>query len=138
METNYLPVVISAILAMVLGAVWYGPLFGKKWIKVVGATEMDLEARKEMQKSAKPLYLIQFVLILFQVCVLSRLITGSIGTSVLSASLWIWAGFIMPTVAAASMWNNDSRQIAWTRFLIQTGYQLILFVMFGLILNWMM
>ena len=41
----------------------------------------------------------------------------------------------MPTVAGAAMWNNDSAKISWARFMIQAGYQLVLFVMFGLILG---
>lgn len=135
MQINYLAVLVCAVLSMVIGAIWYGPLFGKKWMEIVGATSMDKEARKKMQKQAAPLYAIQFILSLFQVYVLAYYIAGWKDASGLENSLWIWAAFIMPIVAGGAMWNNDSKKIAWARFLIQASYQLILFAVFGLVLG---
>ena len=134
METN-IAIIVGAVLAMVIGYVWYGPLFGKKWMEVIGATEMDMEKRKEMQKAAGPLYVVQFILALFQVWVLSMVIANWTSVSGLEAALWVWAAFVMPIVAGGAMWNNDSKKVTWTRFLLQGGYQLILFVIFGLILG---
>lgn len=135
-EINYWAVLVCGIVAMILGFIWYGVLFGKKWMEVIGATEMDMIARKEMQRKAGPLYLIQFILVLFQAYVLTHYIQGWSEVSGPEGALWIWAAFIMPIVAAGSMWNNDSRKVAWSRFLIQSGYYLILFVIFGLILGY--
>lgn len=135
MEINYLAVAVCAVLSMVIGAVWYGPLFGKKWMEIVGANPDDVEARKKMQKSAGPLYAVQFVLAFFQVWVLAYYIANWEDISGFQNALWIWAGFVMPTVAGSAMWNNDSARISWARFLIQGGYQLILFAIFGLILG---
>lgn len=136
MEINYLAVVACAILAMIAGFVWYGVLFKKMWMRVIGATEADEAARAEMQKKAMPLYAVQFVLVAFQAYVLAHYILGWADASGVENALWIWAAFIVPTVASASMWNNDSRTVAWTRFLLQSGYFLVLFVAFGLILSY--
>jgi hypothetical protein len=136
MTINYYAVLVSAVLAMVVGAIWYGPLFGKKWMQVIGISASDLKARKKMQKSAGKLYVIQFLLTLFQVYVLAFYIAGWTDASGVENALWIWAAFVIPTVAGAAMWNNDSAKISWARFLIQGGYQLVLFVMFGLILGY--
>lgn len=136
MEINYLAVFACGVVSMILGFVWYGTLFGNKWIEIIGADAKDLAARKEMQKKAGPLYAIQFVLTLFQAYVLAHYIQGSSSVSGLENAFWIWAAFIMPIVAGASMWNNDTKKIAWSRFLIQTGYYLVLFVIFGLILSY--
>ena len=135
MNINYLAVIACAVVSMVTGYVWYGPLFGKKWAKITGAKAEDLEARKEMQKKAGPLYGVQFILSLFQIWILANFILGSVDGTGLISSLWIWAGFVMPTVAGASMWNNDSAKVSWTRFWFQAGYQLLNFVIFGLILS---
>lgn len=134
-EINYLAVFICGVFSMALGFVWYGPLFGNKWLEVVGADKLDIAARKEMQKKAGPLYFIQFLLALFQVSVLAYYIESSTGISGIENALLIWAAFVMPIVAGSAMWNNDSRKIAWARFLIQAGYQLILFITFGYILG---
>ncbi len=133
MTVNYIVVLICAVLSMVLGSVWYGPLFGRKWMEIIKANPDDVEARKRMQKSAGPLYLVQFLLSLFQVWVLARAFGGSPDAP--QNMVWIWAGVIMPTLAGVAMWNNDSAKVSWARFLIQAGYQLILFVLFGLIIG---
>lgn len=135
MEINYFAVLVCGVLAMVLGYIWYGPLFGKKWLEVIGATDLDLEKRREMQKRAGKLYFIQFALALFQVWVLANYIKGWQEASGVENALWIWAAFVVPTLAAGSMWNNDSAKVSWARFLIQAGYNLVLFVLFGLILG---
>lgn len=135
MEINYWAVLVCGLAAMVIGSIWYGPLFGKKWMEILKVGSMSAEEKKKMQKQAMPMYAIQFVLVLFQAWVLSYYIQGWKDASGLTNSLWIWAAFVMPTIAGSSMWTNDSRKIMFSRFLIQSGYQLIIFVAFGLILG---
>ena len=65
-SVNYLAIVAGAVFSMILGFVWYGPIFGKKWMEIVGVDPKDLEARKQMQKSAGPLYGVQFLYYLQQ------------------------------------------------------------------------
>lgn len=132
---NYWAVLTCAIISMALGFIWYGPLFGKKWLEITGATKADEATRAEMMKRANKLYAVQFLLSLFQVFVLAYYIASSTATSGISNALWIWAAFIMPTVAGSAMWNSDSAKVSWARFLIQAGYQLVLFALFGLILG---
>ncbi len=135
MTTNLIAIFVCGILSMVIGFIWYGPLFGKKWAEIVGANLGDIEKRKEMHKKAGPLYLVQFLMTLFQIYVLNCLIHVLENTSPIVLSIWIYLAFVIPIVAGSAMWNNDSKKVAWTRFLLQAGYQLILFVMFGLILG---
>lgn len=132
---NYWAIITGAILSMVIGAIWYGPLFGKRWLEIIGATDMDLEARKKMQKSAGPLYLVQFILTLFQVLVLAHLIADTRIAGGLERSLWIWGAFVIPTLAGAVMWTNETGRLKRARFLIQGGYQLVMFIVFGLLLQ---
>lgn len=135
MQINYYAILVCGILAMFFGYLWYGPLFGKKWLEVVGATKLDLEARKKMEANVWKLYLLQFLLVLFQAWVLAYYIQGWQDASGLTNALWIWAAFVVPVIAGTAMWNNDSAKISWTRFLLQAGYQLICFAAFGLILG---
>lgn len=134
-EVNYLAIIVGAVFSMVFGAIWYGPLFGKKWMEIVGVDPRDFEARKKMQKTAGPLYAVQFLLTLFQVLVLAHLIADTELVSGLERALWIWAAFVIPTMAGAVMWTNENKKLKWARFLIQGGYQLVLFTVFGLLLQ---
>ncbi len=90
---------------------------------------------KKMQKTAGPLYAVQFLLTLFQVLVLAHLIADTELVSGLERALWIWAAFVIPTMAGAVMWTNENKKLKWARFLIQGGYQLVLFTVFGLLLQ---
>lgn len=135
MMINYFAVLTCVVLSIGIAVVWYGPLFGKKWAEIVGGNFDTLEVRREMQKRVMPLYITQFLLTLFQVTILAFYIEGWKEASGLENALWIWAAFVMPTIASSSMWNNDSAKISWARFLIQSGYQLIVFALFGFVLG---
>ncbi len=135
MEINLIAVGVCAVLAMVIGSIWYGPLFGKTWMRIVGATDLDIEARKKMQKASTWLYISQLGLAVFQVWVLAYYIQGWTSASGVVNAIWIWAAFVMPIIFGTAMWNNDSMKIKWSRFFVQSGYQLVCFVMFGLILG---
>jgi hypothetical protein len=41
---NYLAVGLAGILAIVLGALWYGPLFGSKWKAYMGLTDESMKS----------------------------------------------------------------------------------------------
>ena len=43
MEVNWIGVLVAAASAFVLGGIWYGPLFGKKWLGYNGMTEEDAQ-----------------------------------------------------------------------------------------------
>ncbi len=40
---NWLAIVVATLLTFVIGAIWYGPLFGKAWMNEMGFTEDDLK-----------------------------------------------------------------------------------------------
>lgn len=132
METNLVTIILLGVTALVVGGIWYGPLFGKKWLEVTGATDLDIEKRKEMQKQAMPLYVIQFLLVLLQVYVLGSLLAwGGWGAQGLWVAFFMWLGFVVPTLAGSAMWNNNPTKVKWAMFLIQGGYQLVMFLIFG-------
>ena len=43
MEVSWIGVLVAAASAFVLGGIWYGPLFGKKWLAYNGMTEEDAQ-----------------------------------------------------------------------------------------------
>jgi hypothetical protein len=56
-ELNWIAVILAALSTMVVGSLWYGPLFGKMWTKLAKVkTDPDFGAAQ-----AVPLYLSAFV-----------------------------------------------------------------------------
>ena len=43
MEMNFYIFFLAALVPMVLGSIWYGPLFGKSWMNEMGFTEESLK-----------------------------------------------------------------------------------------------
>lgn len=129
-------VLVSAVVALAIGALWYGPLFGKRWLEVSGATEVDRARREEMMKETNALYLIQFALTALQLYVLA----GFVGAAWdawdgVKVALLIWLGFVMPTVAGLAMWNARPRKVRFLMFALSAGYQFVCFLAFGIILS---
>lgn len=134
-EVNYLAIIVSAVIATVLGMVWYGPLFGKAWLRVLKVSPNDMETQKKMKEGMMPVLATQILLTLFQVYVLAHFINAWSEASGVETALWIWTAFVMPMIAGMTMWSNDSVSLKWTRFLVQGGYQLACFLIFGAILG---
>jgi hypothetical protein len=137
MEINYLAVLVCGVASMVIGSLWHSKLlFGDCFIKASGMDiGMTPEKMAVIQKKMWQLYLTQFLLSLLQAFILAQYIAGWEEASGVTNALWIWLGFIMPTVAGSSMWSSRPRKDAWKVFLISAGYQLVLFVVFGFILG---
>lgn len=136
MDINHWIVLGCAVLSMVVGSLWYGPLFGKQWRALVGAADDCAGDKGAMLKKMAPAYLIQFILAIFQLYVLVYMVTAAeytFTTSSAATSLWIWAAFIMPTTAGAVMWTADTTSAKWSKFLIQAGYQFVIAALFGII-----
>ena len=47
-EINYIAIIVAGLVPNMIGAIYYGPLFGKKWLDSLGFTEEDLKGRKEV------------------------------------------------------------------------------------------
>ncbi|WP_155210405.1 DUF1761 domain-containing protein [Fulvivirga aurantia] len=58
---NWLAVVVATLSTFVLGAVWYGPLFGKVWMAEHGYTEDDLKDAN-MAKIYGTAFVLEFIM----------------------------------------------------------------------------
>ncbi len=135
LAVNYLAVLTGAVASMAIGAIWYGPVFGKKWMEIIGVNPDSEEELRAMQKGTGLLYGIQFVLTLFEVLVLAHLIADTTRVGGVERAVWIWAGFIVPTLAGAVIWTNQKNGLKWAQFFIQGGYQLVMFGVYGVLLQ---
>ena len=136
MEVNYMAVLVCGVAAMVIGFLWYGPLFGKAFMKVMGADNMTPEQKAMMKKNMWGMYLIQFVLALITAYVLAYHIANWAGAETpVMVAICTWFGFILTTEAGAALWSGKPKKLAWNMFLISASAQLVTFIVFGLILG---
>lgn len=132
---NYLAVFAAALLSMVIGSIWYGPLFGKPWMKLMGKTKESMKGFKSSDMAR--LYGIQFVGSLVMAYVLSHLLTFAmnyLGTSGISAGVqtgfWTWLGLVAPVTLTSVLWEGKS----WNLYLLNNGYYLLLLCSMGSLL----
>ena len=133
---NYLALLACAVASMVLGSLWYGPLFGKSWMKEMGISKpdtMDAKMKKEMNKS----YSLMFVGSLVMAYVLAHsLVFASTYLKVegvsagVMAGFWSWLGFIAPVTLGSVLWEHKS----WKLWMLNNGYQLVNICVAGVIL----
>ena len=95
MSVNYIAIVVAAIAHMIVGMLWYGPLFGKYWIGQMGWSEKDM--KKMMKKGVGRNYVASFVSALVSAFILAQIISYFNAGVWLAVQLtaWLWLGFTL-------------------------------------------
>ena len=107
-DANLVMVLVAAIAAMIVGALWYMVLFQKPWAKEMGMNieHMQNDKKKGMGKSL----LVDFVTRLFAAYVFAHIVTA-IGGNPFEGAFWIWLGFFVPALVAQVVWEGKSMKL---------------------------
>lgn len=135
-EVNYIAVLVAAVSSMIIGFAWYSEvLFGKPWMKLMG---YNSESLKKEQREMGKWYAVSFVLALVTAYVLFHVMTLSMNffgyTAIMTgmtSAFWMWLGFVMPVQLTGVIFSNNK---SFKLFAINTGYQLVVVLIMGLIL----
>ena len=109
---NWMGVVVAAVLSVVLGFIWYGPLFGKVWMKHSGVNMPD--HKPSASEMAKPMFLS------FIGAGIAAYVLSMVGASY-SGAFWLWLGLVIPVYVNIKAWEMKS----WTFVAVNTGYWLV-------------
>jgi len=129
MKTNYGAVVVSALAYWILGAVWYGAIFGQRWMTLEGITA----AQGRSMNAAVP-YAISFVLdlliafVLAQLCLWRNANTAGRGAAI---GVLLWVGIVGPIAYTTSMYELRPKEL----FAINEFYPLVGLCLMGVILG---
>jgi len=132
---NLLTVIGAAAAAIVLGFLWYGPVFGKKWMQESGLTEDKMNAAKAKGMGKTYAIMVVSTIIMSYVLAHSLLFANTyLNTSGVSAGLqagfWNWLGYVAPVSLGAVLWDGKS----WIYWFITAGYYLVSLLVMGVIL----
>jgi Protein of unknown function (DUF1761) len=129
MKTNYAAVFIAAIAYWLLGALWFGVLFGKPWMAL---ENISIEEAKTMNPVLP--YIVSFVLNLLiayslaQICIWRNANTIGRGASV---GVLLWIGFVGPITFTTYMYEMRPKEL----FAINEFYPLAGLVLMGAIIG---
>lgn len=124
---NFWAVVVSMVVSVVLGFIWYGPLFGKKWAALSGLT---IPAEKPPFKTMIKPIVLSLLGALFANVILSMGVHGATVATGMLAGFFAWLGFVVPVYLNFSGWEGKP----WTLFSINAGYWLVYLLVAGSIL----
>ena len=132
---NLVAIMVSAIVTFMLGGLWYSPvLFAKPWMLAHGYDPNDKEKIAAMKKNAGPMYGAAFVASLLAAIVLAR-IFSSLGVHDamrgVKIAVAVWLGFVATVQMTATLFGGKKIQL----FFIDSGYQLVCYVVMGAILS---
>lgn len=127
---NYLAVLVAALAAYVVGAIWYSPAgFGKIWKKLAGFTDEDMRHMPlNMQQSMVLGFL--FTLLLSYVFAHFVILTGVKDVaSALTLGFWSWLGFGATTLSYSWLYEGKSVKL----FLFNAGHLLVALLAMSLV-----
>lgn len=132
MNVNLVSVLASAVVMMVLGFLWFGPILGKSWMKEMGLTKSDMEEAKKkgMAKSYTLMAVSALVMSYVFSVVLAQFNTTDVAMA-LQGAFWTWLGFIATVLLGSVLWENKS----WKLYAINAGYYLVGLGIIGVILT---
>lgn len=111
---NLWSIVLSAVAGMVIGAIWYGPLFGKRYMAAVGMDAWPQDKKDAMKRAMFKSYALQFIASLLMYWVLAEQIgyNGLTAFSGMVYAFFIWLGFMLPVEFGKTLWGG-SKSLFW-------------------------
>ena len=125
LAVNWLAVLVAAVVNMVVGFLWYGPLFSRLFLRLVGKREDEVE-------STPIVYVLGFVMgfvttYVLAVIIVSAGVTTWWGGAVTGAVVWIAIG----TLTSANTIMYEDRKVGlWLLF---SSYQLVVLAIAGVL-----
>jgi len=132
MSVNWLAIIIAAVVSFIFGWLWFGPLFGKAWLKGCG---MSAKEAKKMHKEGMAGKMIwYFVGTIITTYVVANLIgwigVGTFGEAI-HLALWLGIGFFAATTMLGDkLWKGRP----WSFFFINAVFWIINLAIIGAVL----
>ena len=130
-DINFMAVLVSSLINMVLGFIWYGPLFGKPWMELTGISQDKIAESKA--KGMNMTYGLSGIGALVMAFVLAN-ITGYAQVDTLvegvQVGFLVWLGFVVTTMLNSVIYDGKP----WRLYFINAGYYLVSLVLMGALL----
>lgn len=130
---NYAAVLVATIAGMAIGAMWYGPVFGKYWMKLMGFTPESMKGMPLTPFQAMGVGLVVMFVTNWALANLIGLLGIMDAIAALELVALIWLGFYFTTAAGAFLWEGKS----WKLWLFNAAQYLVsLSVAAAIIASW--
>jgi len=122
MQINFWAVLAAVVAQTVLGMLWYGPLFGKRWMALNNITEEDMNALKLSGKPQKSMAIgvVNSFIVMYVLAIILNLIGADTLAMAIQYTALIWLGFIATFAISGVLYEKQP----FALFSIHVLYQL--------------
>jgi hypothetical protein len=131
MKINYPAVIVAAVVHFIIGGLWYGLIFGNKFLEIIEWTPAQLQQVQAQSHWSQ--YAVAFVTSLVLVYILAHFVqyTGAKGVAGgMQTAFWLWLGFVATTQLATVIFEQRKLGL----YLLNVEYQLVAGLICGAIL----
>lgn len=115
---NIWAVVGAAVAYVALGALWYGPLFGKKWRMLAGISEADMSRMPLTPWQAMGMGLVSAGIMAYVLGAFMQVWGAFSSGDIVRLVFWIWIGFIAVVHLGSFLWEGKPLKL----FVLNASY----------------
>ncbi len=126
-SVNLVAILVAAVVSMFVGMLWYGPLFGKQWMKLANISMKDMKKMPLTAKQAISLACVTSVLMSYVLGLLVGTLQATTAIEGAQVAFWIWLGFAVPIQAGVFLWEGKPFKL----FLLNASNTLVTLALMG-------
>ncbi|HXV27261.1 MAG TPA: DUF1761 domain-containing protein [Candidatus Paceibacterota bacterium] len=131
---NIWTVVGAAAASFVVGMLWYGPVFGKTWMKLSGISRADMKSMPLTPVQAMVGGAVTALLMAYVLAWLAQALILLSASDAMRMAFWLWLGFFVPLTAGSWLWEGKPLRL----FLFNAAHWLVaLSAMSYVVVRWM-
>lgn len=131
-SVNYWAILACVASNMILGALWYGPILGKRWMRAMGM-DPDMVIGPEKKKQGNKATMLMIPLAFLTAWVLAYMVDYTVAIGWMEGAqtgFWLWLGFQLPLILQGKIFENKKMDLIY----INGVYQLVALMLQGAIL----
>jgi hypothetical protein len=105
---SYTAMFAAVAASFIFGFIWYGPLFGKLWMELMGKKIEDCKGKEPPVASM----LLTLLGTIFTVLIMYYLLRYAMSGCTLGLASYVWLGFYVPMLISGMAWEGKSFKLA--------------------------
>ena len=131
-DVNWLAILVAAIAAFAIGALWYSPvLFARQWMAAHGHTPERLAAMQSSMSKTYAFSFITYVIMAMVIALLAGLTGATTAVQGVVLALLAWLGFGFTIGLNTNLYSGKPA----SAFMIDAGYQFVHVILMGAIIG---
>lgn len=118
---NVWSVLVASVAQMAVGMVWYGPLFGQAWMRMMGFTAKSMKKMSMTPRKAMILGFVSTVIATYALAQFVSLLGVASFAGAVQLTVWSWLALCMTLNVGDYLWAGKPVKFV----LLNSGYRLV-------------